>query len=210
MIMNHEDRRALRADLLDQLDTGFYFEQANHSNNFIDFEKSAFVVETALEQWRDNILEPVGEVEEHRILDYIQEGVEWSWITSYENRKFAWCGCFLAYVYKDVIKQEIRYKSFASTLRLRKWAKGTAREIKNFNDIRKGDIVIVGNRKSYGDHICLVEKVEDDLSGVWTVEGNAYGETPQSTTRKEGVIRRFRPRDTIRFIYRPLEQDCNE
>jgi len=98
---------------------------------------------------------------------------------------------------------------FASTYRLYKWAKETKRVIDGIKQARAGDIVIVGDKKHYGDHITLIEKIEDDLSGVWTIEGNAYGETPESTKRKEGVIRRFRPFNTIRYIYRPLEQDCN-
>ena len=98
---------------------------------------------------------------------------------------------------------------FASTYRMFKWAENTKRVVKGLEEARAGDIMIVGNKKSYGDHITLIEKIEEDLSGAWTIEGNAYGETPENTKRKEGVIRRFRPLETIRFIYRPLEQDRN-
>jgi len=207
--MNHEDRHNLRADLLEQLDKDFNENQINKPDDYIHKELGQYAVEQALSEWRSNILEPVGEVVDHPILDYIQDGLEWTWIEEYENRKFAWCGAFVSFCYRDLIKKSIRYNMFASTYRLYKWAKETKRVIDGIKQARAGDIVIVGDKKHYGDHITLIEKIEDDLSGVWTIEGNAYGETPESTKRKEGVIRRFRPFNTIRYIYRPLEQDRN-
>ena len=205
--MNDAQRRALRADLLDELDQDFHLTMAHMPNDHINIEHSLYAVHRALDEWRSNILEPQGTVKEHRILDYIHEGSKWSWIEEYTNRKLAWCGHFLAYCYADIIKDSIRKKCFPSTYRLRQWAQGTDREIESIESARAGDILIVGRKKSYGDHITLIEKIEDDLSGVWTVEGNAFGETPQASSRKEGVIRRFRAVKDIRFIYRPLEQD---
>ena len=67
-------------------------------------------------------------------------------------------------------------------------------------------ILTTASGKRWGDHITIIDRVEEDLSGVWTVEGNAFGEVP-SSERKEGVVRCFRPVEKIKFIYRPLEVD---
>ena len=67
-------------------------------------------------------------------------------------------------------------------------------------------IITTASGKRWGDHITIIDRVEDDLSGVWTVEGNAFGETP-TENRAEGVVRCFREAEKIKFIYRPLEVD---
>ena len=204
-MMNHDDRRSLRADLLDELDTPTQTKMPNDHQSPEDGQRA---VEIALDEWRQNILEPKAEVITGPILfRYIRQGALWTWVKKYQNRKFAWCGCFAAYAWRESVSGATRKTSFPSTYRLKQWAKGTNREISDLKKARTGDLLIVGNKKAWGDHITLIERIEPDLSGAWTVEGNAFGETPESTKRKEGVIRRFRSKDEIHAIYRPLESD---
>lgn len=196
---SHDERRALRADLLDELN-----ELPTDTPQSAEAGERA--LEIALGEWEQTVLEPKGEVKKHPILiRYIQEGAGWSWIKKYRNRKFAWCGCFSAWCWRDSVSLEVRKKRFPSTFRMRQWAKGTPREIIGLESAQCGDIAIVGSKKAYGDHITMIQSIEAE--GAWTVEGNAWGETPLAGPRKEGVIRRFRSREEIRFIYRPLESD---
>ena len=160
------------------------------------------VIQRALREWETAIEEPTGEESDHRILDFIREGAGWSWVKTYQNRKFAWCGCFAAWCYAEV-RLEIRKKHFPSTYRLYQWAKGTERRLK-IRNAEVGDLLIVGDGKKWGDHITLAERKE--AKGWWTVEGNAWGELPTGR-RAEGVIRRFRPWSEIQFAYRPLPED---
>ncbi len=204
-MIDHDARRQLRADLLEELNS------PKHNplpSDFQSLEDADRAIERALNEWRQNILEPVGAVSEHPILDrYIHQGSGWTWIEKYENRKLAWCGHFLAYAYRESLNAAVRKSSCPSTYRLREWAKGSRRIIDGLHEARRGDIVVVGHKKAWGDHITLIEKIETDHSGYWSIEGNAFGETPESTSRKEGVIRRFRNRELIKAIYRPLECD---
>lgn len=171
----------------------------------------ARAVERALEEWREDIREPKGKVTDGPILTrYIKEGLGWAWIKDYQNRTFEWCGAFAAWVWRDSINPEIRKKHLASTYRLREWARGTPREIKGgLSAARPGDIAVIATKaaKPWGDHITIIEKVEPDGRGVWTVEGNARGEGPAPGPHIEGVVRCFRQAEAIRFIYRPLDAD---
>jgi len=204
-MMNHEKRRELRADLLEKLDTPTHTSLPTDYQSKEDGERA---VSIALGEWRQNVLEPKEEVRSGPILGrYIRQGALWVWVHTYKNRKFAWCGCFAAWAWKESVSGATRKTSFPSTYRLREWAKGTKREIESLEKARAGDLLIVGSKKKWGDHITLIEKIEPDFSGAWTIEGNAYGETPRSTKRQEGVIRRFRSVDEVSFIYRPLECD---
>jgi hypothetical protein len=204
---HHEERRVLRSDLLDDLNTIENVEEASQgSNESIYSQAGSFVLEKALDEWRQNTLEPTSKVHEGVILDrYIKEGLQWTWIESYENRKFAWCGAFCSYAWKDYVAEHIRKACFPSTYRLQKWAKGTDRVISNLADARPGDIIIVGKKKAWGDHITIFERADE--GGYWSVEGNAYGEVPAGGKRQEGVIRRWRSEEEIHAIYRPLEVD---
>jgi len=169
----------------------------------------ARAVERALSQWREDIREPSGRVTSGPILErYIREGLGWTWIKDYENRAFEWCGAFAAWAWLDGLSAQVRKKHLASTYRLREWARGTAREVGGLSAARPGDIAITGPRKAWGDHITLIERVELDGSGAWTIEGNARGEGPAPGPKIEGVIRRFRSAEEIRFIYRPLAEDA--
>lgn len=204
-MMNHDDRRSLRSDLLDELDTP---TQTALPTDYQAPEHGERAVEIALEEWRQNILEPKVSVNTGPILiRYIRQGALWTWVKEYQNRKFAWCGCFAAYAWRESVSGATRKTSFPSTYRLQQWARGTKREISGLEKARAGDLLIVGKKKAWGEHITLIERIEPDLSGAWTVEGNAWGETPESTQRQEGVIRRFRSVDEVHAIYRPLESD---
>lgn len=197
----HQDeaRHAARADLQEALESvGLDPDQHQEAR---DGERA---VERALEEWRQEVTEPRGEVTHGPILErYIGEGLEWGWIKGYRNRAFAWCGAFAAWCWKESVNSATRRRAFASTYRLRKWARDSAREV-SFEEARPGDLAIVGERKAWGDHITLIERREGDL--LHTLEGNAYGETPGG--RAEGVIKRTRAREEVRYIYRPLEVDA--
>lgn len=206
--MDHDKRRAQRAQAMKELDGDRTIERPTE---YASAEAGQEALERGLEQWREEIIEPRGEVTDGPILErYIQEGARWTWQKSYQNRKFAWCGAFAAWCWISVLPK-LRQKSFPSTYRLREWAKGTPREIKGLENARAGDIMVIATStgKRWGDHITIIDRVEDDLSGAWTVEGNAYGETP-TENRAEGVVRCFRPTAKIKFIYRPLEVDLAE
>lgn len=197
--MNHSDRQALRADLQEELNT--YGADPNETQSA---EAGARAVERALIEWAQDIREPRGEVTRGPILErYIREGLAWEWIKSYKNRSFAWCGAFASWCWREGVSEATRKRAFASTYRLREWAKGSARLIP-FEEARAGDLAIVGHRKAWGDHITVIERREGDT--LHTIEGNAHGETPIG--RAEGVIKRTRDRDEVAYIYRPLEVDA--
>ena len=145
-----------------------------------------------------------------RILDYIQDGLQWTWIEKYRNRSFQWCGAFCSFLFRDSVRDELRHKRFSSTYRLHQWAKEDPSLVVDLDDIQPGDIVIVGKSlknggKSYGDHITLA--IDVDSSGVHTIEGNAFGEH-FSGKRCEGVIKEYRPfkgkgdKYKVKFAYR--------
>lgn len=201
--MDHDQRRAHRAKLMRELDKDRSVERPTE---YASAEAGREALERALEQWREEILEPIGEVNDGPILErYVHAGSGWRGVKKYQNRKLAWCGHFAAYCWGSVLPK-IRKKSFPSTYRLWEWGRGTPRHIKKLEDARAGDIMVIrtSTGKRWGDHITIIDRIED--SGAWTVEGNAFGETPNEN-RAEGVVRCFRPIDKIKFIYRPLEVD---
>lgn len=206
----HEARRIIRGDLLEQLNDTSQAPPATSDEEqgvYISSMHGERVIDRALQEWRKEVVEPAITVEEGPILnDYIHQGIKWTWVREYKNKKFAWCGAFCGFCWID-ISPDIRKKSFPSTYRLQEWAKGSRRIIKSLSEARKGDIVIVGFRKPWGDHITLLDKL--DKGGFWSVEGNAYGETPTGE-RREGVIRRFRREEEINVIYRPLKSDLED
>lgn len=199
---NHEERRALRSDLLDELNDCSFADLDNHQ----PVEDGELALERALEQWRESIIEPLGEVSNGPILErYIHEGLEWTWQKSYKNRAFAWCGAFMSWAWRESVNPTVRKKHFPSTYRLQQWAKDSPRIIEGLENARRGDIIVIGHKKAWGDHITIFERLDED--GYWSVEGNAFGEIPEGGERKEGVIRRWRAKSEIHSIYRPLEVD---
>ena len=70
---NHEERRALRSDLLDELNNC----QEAELDDPQPLENGERALERALEEWRDCVLEPSGEVCQGPILEkYIHKGIE--------------------------------------------------------------------------------------------------------------------------------------
>ncbi len=209
--LRHEARRLKRSNLLDQLNDirkAKLPRPDGESSVFVSSMEGERALSRGLHQWKQTIIEPVGEVKDGPILDlYIKQGINWGWVEEYKNRKFAWCGAFAGWCWEESVKKEIRKKCFPSTYRLKEWAKGSQRIIKKLEDAREGDLIIVGHKKPWGDHITLFDRMDDQ--GYWSVEGNAYGETPKGGARQEGVIRRYRNVEEIKYIYRPLKVDLN-
>jgi hypothetical protein len=202
--MDHDKRRHERARRINELNRN----PLERPDEWASEEAGREALERALGEWSQEIIEPDHKVTEGPILErYVWEGGGWTWQEDYQNRKLAWCGFFASFAWLSV-NAKIRKKCFPSTYRLRQWAKGTAREIKRLEDARPGDILVIAtsNGKRWGDHITLIERI--DQEGAWTIEGNAFGETPKAQ-RAEGVVRCYRPKDKIRFIYRPLEVDLD-
>lgn len=199
MGMDHKKRRERRAALMSDLD-----KELPPSPPCPEAELGERVVEWALAEWEKGIKEPAKKTTEGPILGYIH-AAGWGWIKDYQNRKFAWCGCFASAAWASVgLKSKVAAKNVVSTYRLSQW-KG--RQIP-LDEIRAGDLVVIGSQKRWGDHITLA--VEPLGGGSWaTVEGNAWGRGPDGE-RFEGVIRRERSAREIRFAYRPLVSDLEK
>lgn len=147
-----------------------------------------------------------------RVHKYIDEGLGSAWSQPlYTNtngastKKFFWCGAFVAYCYKDFIKDDIRNKIFPSTYRMWEQWQGTKRQIKPEN-AKPGDIIVVGdsNSKKWGTHITLCKEVTKE--GIQTLEGNGIG-MAACGEKKEGVVTKLRSWDTVMWIWRPLKKD---
>lgn len=121
----------------------------------------------------------------------------WTWIDAYtRNGQRAWCGHFVAACYGTTMPQRTRSRILASTYRLSAYRHEGGVEL--VHEPRVGDIAVVGyaGGHEYGDHICLVERIDDGL--LYTIEGNAKGLVPGGRRGvkadvREGVIRRTRP-----------------
>ena len=196
MSSKHDKRRERRAELLAELDRDLPPAPA-----WAPEEAGARALAWALEQWASEVREPRGRVEDGPILGYVHRS-GWSWVESYQNKRRAWCGHFAASAWAEAgVKLAPRSKKMVSTYRLSRWA---GRSVP-LDQVRPGDLIVVGSRKDWGDHITIA--IEPLGGGAWaTVEGNAGGEGP-SGDRFEGVIRRTRSRGEIRFAYRPLAGD---
>lgn len=165
----------------------------------------------ALEQWTAQIDEKNGKA---TIDAYIRsaDGLGWTWEPPYvRNGQFQWCGAFAAWCWVNV-KPELRKEHFASTYRLRRWARGTGRYVEP-RALEVGDVAIVGaaSGKKWGDHVVIVESIEAEQ--IRTVEGNAIGLAPNGATW-EGVIKTARPFVTnstkvkrVMYGVRPLAED---
>lgn len=117
----------------------------------------------------------------------------WTWLPADETPD--WCGHFAAACLAH-LPQRTRARVLASTYRLR--AYGPDAGVVEVDTPRPGDIAVVGytGGKAWGDHICLVERVDDGL--LWTIEGNARGlvlggRRGVAEDTRHGVIRRTRP-----------------
>ena len=139
--------------------------------------------------------------------DFIRSpvGLGWEWRQAYRgDGDFKWCGAFVAASWSHGgLVMRVREHNVASTARLKAWGRG-ARHVRPEN-IRAGDIVVVGKKNPDGDHILIA--VDPPENGhLSTVEGNGHGNGPDGTWY-EGVIRRHRPVASIFAAYRPLPED---
>jgi|ETNvirnome_2_130_1030620.scaffolds.fasta_scaffold03141_8 hypothetical protein len=162
------------------------------------------VVATALAEWERVVREPRGEA--NRVDEYIRGDLGLGWSTAdainwtpnapyTRNGMFQWCGAFAAFCWgtAGLRADPVRKKSWASTVRLYKWAQGSERVVSVPDGLLPGDVVIVTRgKKKQGEHICLVERVDLDAKLVHTIEGNARGRGGDGEVF-EGVIRRTRP-----------------
>lgn len=142
----------------------------------------------------------------------IQQGLIWTWEPPYAgNGSFEWCGAFLAQAWKAV-KGSLRQSFFASTYRLDRFARylpidsnpnpkpatGPYRQIVPLDEsstpssltfgVQVGDILLIGPKPGYGQHICFVESFDPSTRYFSTYEGNATGTGPNGETQ-EGVVR---------------------
>jgi hypothetical protein len=174
------------------------------------------VRDAALTEWHRNIVEGRDKDSNRRIKQYSVEGAGWSWWRRLAARilwRRAWCGFFAAWCYaQDGLSLAIRRKHLPSTYRLDRWCREDEMIRVALEDLRPGDILVVGHRKRYGDHICIVDTVQKPGSRWATIEGNAKGRLPGGTTtgRRDGVIRRVRTYGEARYGVRPLVSDYDE
>ena len=175
---------------------------------------AARALDRAIAEWGKGIREPSGTVTSGPILsDYIAgpEGMQWTWERAYTNRKFQWCGAFVAYCWGLSLDADIRKyimpscsriqgnASGSTPDRLRGW--GPSREVPT-DDIRPGDIMLVGKGK--GSHITLVFAVDGDT--IHTIEGNSNG-IGVNGERYEGVVRHERRRPEAKMVIRMRLED---
>ena len=118
----------------------------------------------------------------------------WSWLPPGDVPD--WCGHFAAAAFGGPMPQATRRRVMASTYRLH--AYGAQHGVVKVEAPIPGDVLVVGYRggASYGDHICLVERIDGDL--IHTIEGNARGWVPGGrkgveADARHGIIRRTRP-----------------
>lgn len=138
--------------------------------------------------------------------------LDWSWEPFYAgDGSFEWCGAFAASVWPG-IKRELRRTFYASTYRLDRYARylpvgeapntkpptGPYRLIVDLGEgstpasltfaPRPGDILLIGPKPGYGQHICVVEAFDAASSMFSTYEGNGTGRGPNGEIQ-QGVVR---------------------
>ena len=138
--------------------------------------------------------------------------LDWSWEPPYAgDGSFEWCGAFAAAVWPG-IKRELRRTFYASTYRLDRYARympvgenpntkpatGPYRLICDLGEAstpasltftpRPGDLLLIGPKVGYGQHICVVESFDAAASMFATYEGNGTGRGPNGEIQ-QGVVR---------------------
>jgi len=174
-------------------------------------EHARIVVQAAQEEWSRHVEEPPGKGSD-RIDTYIRASTSmaWAWLQRYiRNGQSAWCGAFAAHCFGIAgLSKSARVKHLPSTYRLDQWCqKNPARRVRP-EDLRPGDIGVVGTRKGYGDHITIVVEVVAP-GHIVTIEGNGRGQFPAGSSG-EGVIRRRRHLNDFRYGVRPLPTDYDQ
>lgn len=169
-------------------------------------------VRRALDAWHDGILEPgqpaIGGATPRPdiISEFIRGplGIGWGWEKPYQkNGDFEWCGAFAAWCLGDAIKSDDRLRIMPSAYRLHRAAAAGHTGLRRLapGDAMPGDVLVVRYARGgepWGDHICMVERVDRSAGLIHTVEGNARGWVTGAAKGdpdacREGVIRRTRP-----------------
>ena len=139
-------------------------------------------------------------------------GLDWSWEPPYAgDGSFEWCGAFAASCWPG-IKRDLRRTYYASTYRLDRYARylsvgekpnpkpltGPYRLICDLGEAstpasltfapRPGDILLIGPKPGYGQHICVVESFDAATGMFSTYEGNGTGRGPNGEIQ-QGVVR---------------------
>jgi hypothetical protein len=150
-----------------------------------------------------------------KVIDEMIRGtaaLNWYWESGYlGDGQFEWCGAALASFWPG-IKVSLRQTFFASTYRLDRYARyqpvgseanarpatGPYRLIVNLDESstpasltftpRPGDILLIGRKAGYGEHICVVESFDAATSTFKTYEGNGTGAGPNGEIQ-QGVVR---------------------
>lgn len=130
------------------------------------------------------------------------------------RRYMSWCGIFAGWCFQNVgrflqgdvcldvaIKPEVAQLCLASTYRLASKSKWRQADVPvpyapEIDEIRRGDIVVVGDDKSYGDHITLAL---GKVSNGWldTISGNSYGRNPAGNSVEGVVKKKYRTSDLV-------------
>jgi hypothetical protein len=138
--------------------------------------------------------------------------LNWYWEPAYAgDGQFEWCGAFAASCWPG-IKRSIRQTFFASTYRLDRYARympvgndpnpkpasGPYRLIVDLGETstpasltftpRPGDLLLIGPKAGYGQHICVVESFDAATCMFSTYEGNGTGKGPNGEIQ-QGVVR---------------------
>lgn len=182
------------------------------------------LVRSAQALWRTNVQDLADGEVNHKITAIFDDNQWGAWLRERCPEGYTrppdpdYCGHTVAYVARRVgehldplqclpvmIDPKIAHQIFPSTYRLSRkdrWAE-IGHDAPGYvapERVAPGDIVVVGKRKAYGDHITLciypLERGE-----FMTIEGNATGEFPDGT-RGKGVVRRRRKVSEITRVYR--------
>ena len=175
----------------------------------------------AIEEWGQDIREPVGVVTSHPIVDRYIRGDEGSQahIREYENRskvkarQFQWCGSFASWCWGLSLDPDIRKYIMRSCSRIRgSWTSATPERLRGWGPKRRvaahviqpGDFMLIG--PGDGTHITLVFAVIGDV--ISTIEGNSTGIGPKGD-RFEGVVRHERSRSEAKWVIRLQMEDLS-
>jgi hypothetical protein len=124
-----------------------------------------------------------------------------------------WCGLNLGRFLEDHacinyrVKPKVAELCLASTYRLNSREKWTEQRVipparYEPHEIQRGDIVVVGDDKHYGDHITLALYAPNEDGQVFTLSGNVWGKVPCKDGRREGVVKTIYDLDDVTRVYR--------
>lgn len=123
----------------------------------------------------------------------------------YRPQSDEWCGFFVgAGLIHAGLDPQIALHVIPSTYRLGSavhWGRAGYPAVRSLpaSAVQRGDIVVVGHRKKYGDHITMALSSGPEFA---TIEGNAMGHKPSGPFSRQGVVRRTRRADEVAAVYR--------